>query len=66
MNDEGEWTPRPHDHLVEPVFAAVRAPDGGASRPAPRRGRRLVLLALLVGAAALALAVWWLARLVAT
>jgi hypothetical protein len=51
------WRPRPHDHLVEPLFGGLGhqgAPDAG-----PRRGGwsvpRVLALAVLVSALALAI-----------
>lgn len=68
MSDEADWKPRPHDHLVEPVFAAVRAPASEArpDRAAPRRSRWLLLLAILLGATLIALVAWRLATARAT
>lgn len=51
---------RPHDHLVEPMFAALHAtPEEQASRAPERRalpGRWLAFVTLAVAAAA----AWWL------
>lgn len=47
---------RPHDHLVEPVFAALR--DASAEERRPRVRIRTVV-AWLALAAALAALVWW-------
>ena len=53
MTDEPEHTPREHDHLVEPLFAALRE-----NREAEgQRDRRLLWVAGLVGAIVLALVV---------
>jgi hypothetical protein len=66
-----EYRPRPHDHIVEPVFAALR-PEGQAEREAedaaPAAARRAPAGRLLGWRIALAtlclLAIAWVVKLV--
>ena len=57
---DGDWKPRENDPLVEPMFAAVRAPDLDAADSAPRRWRArwVVPAALAVAALVTALLLW--------
>jgi len=43
-----DYRPREHDHLVEPMYEALRGEPGGDGRKSSRRGRWLgVVVALL-------------------
>lgn len=53
------WQPRPHDHLVEPLFGGLghEAPAEAPPRRAGWSAPRVLLLAVLVPALLMALAV---------
>ncbi len=55
------YEPREHDHLVEPMFHALREEVPRAEEPRPARRGRFLLLGLPI----VALAIWGLLRLVA-
>ncbi|MEO0649472.1 MAG: hypothetical protein AAFZ65_02190 [Planctomycetota bacterium] len=54
MNDRDDYQPRPHDHLVEPVFGGLQSASEptagrpGAESPQPPRGTLLARLAALL------------------
>jgi hypothetical protein len=45
----GEWRPRPHDHLVEPLFGGLEAGERPAQDREPRREPRRSWLVRLQG-----------------